>query len=89
MTREATSSHLASFGALLNTYILWNYQSHPLKAFIDSGAAGNFMDLEVVRHLRVPLTNLDDPLTITALEASGVWRGESAHYSFISGLGIT
>ncbi len=76
MTREATSSHLASSGALLNTYILWNYQSHPLKAFIDSGAAGNFMYLEVARHLRVPLTNLDDPLTITALDGRPLGSGE-------------
>ncbi len=76
VTREATSSHMASSGALLNTYILWNDQSHPLKAFIDSGAAGNFMDLEVARHLRVPLTNLDDPLTINALDGRPLGSGE-------------
>ncbi len=76
VTREATSPHSACSGALLNTYILWNYQSHALKAFIDSVAAGNFIDLEVARHLRVPLTNLDDPLTITALDGRPLGSGQ-------------
>ncbi len=76
VTREATSPHSACSGALLNTYILWNYQSLPLKAFIDSRAAGNFIDVEVARHLRVPLTNLDDPLTITALDGRPLGSGQ-------------
>lgn len=58
--RETTPPNTASSGVLLSTNFLWNDQSHPLKAFVDSGAAGNFMDVEIARHLQVPLTNLDD-----------------------------
>lgn len=76
MTREATSPHSISSGALVNTHLLWKDQTHPLKAFIDSGAAGNFMDLEVARRLKVPLTNLDDPLTITALDGRPLGSGQ-------------
>lgn len=73
--RDTTPPNLTSPGILLSTHLIWSDQSHPLNAFVDSGAAGNFMDLEIARHLQVPLTHLDEPLTITALDGGPLGTG--------------
>lgn len=64
-------------------------QAFTLKAFFDSEAAGNFMDLDL--DLQVPLTNLDDPLTITALVGRPLGSGQVSLSTFpvLSGLGVT
>jgi len=45
----------------------WGNQKHQLKALVDSGAAGNFMDLSLARSLQIPSDSLETPLTVTAL----------------------
>ncbi|KAF5900468.1 retrotransposon-derived protein PEG10, partial [Clarias magur] len=39
-----------------------------LKAFVDSGAAGNLIDVELVRRLAVPFHPLSSPIPVAALD---------------------
>ena len=57
--------------------ISWEHQQHPLQAPVDSGAAGNFMDLTLASKLH--LTSLDHPLTVTALNGRPLGRGTVNH----------
>ena len=57
--------------------ISWEHQQHPLQALVDSGAAGNFMDLTLASKLH--LTSLDHPLTVTALNGRPLGRGTVNH----------
>ena len=59
--------------------ISWEHQQHPLQALIDSGAAGNFMDLTLASKLHLPITSLDHPLTVTALDGRPLGRGTVNH----------
>ena len=59
--------------------ISWEHQQHPLQALVDSGAAGNFMDLTLANKLHLPITSLDHPLTVTALDGRPLGRGTVNH----------
>ena len=57
--------------------ISWEHQQHhPLLAFVDSGAAGNFMDLTLAKRLHLPITNLDCPLMVMALDGRPLGKGK-------------
>ncbi|XP_029318573.1 uncharacterized protein LOC115028841 [Cottoperca gobio] len=64
----ATLTPSASTSCLqLPVTISWENQHHPLQALIDSGAAGNFLDLTLARALHLPISRLDHSLSVTAL----------------------
>ncbi|XP_060786982.1 alpha-2-macroglobulin-like [Neoarius graeffei] len=62
------SPDFPSTGFFVPVTLSWDHQLHSLQAFIDSGAAGNFMDLSLAQHLGIPTSGLDPPLSVTALD---------------------
>ena len=75
MTGVTTSPDLPSTGFFIPVTISWKDQSHSLQAFIDSGAAGNFMDFSLAQRLKIPTTGLDSPLSVTALDGRPLGKG--------------
>lgn len=60
--------------------ISWGHQHHhTLQALVDSGAAGNFIDSSLASDLHLPVTNLDHPLTVTALDGKPLGKGTIDH----------
>ncbi|KAK3556345.1 hypothetical protein QTP70_007093 [Hemibagrus guttatus] len=55
-------------GLFLPISLTWGTLRHELKALVDSGAAGNFMDTSLVKSLQIPFDSLHVPLTVTALD---------------------
>ncbi|KAL0146466.1 hypothetical protein M9458_058229 [Cirrhinus mrigala] len=51
-------------------------QQHQLQAFIDSGAAGNFMDVDVAKDLGIKTLTLQRALSITALDGRPLGSGQ-------------
>ncbi|KAK3517835.1 hypothetical protein QTP70_021016 [Hemibagrus guttatus] len=49
---------------------------HKLNALMYSGAAGNFMDMSLVKSLQIPVDSLPAPLTITALDGRPLSPGK-------------
>ena len=49
--------------------------SFSVSALIDSGAAGNFMDLELANQLQVPLQRMDTQLKVKALDGRPLGQG--------------
>ncbi|KAK3508737.1 hypothetical protein QTP70_004220 [Hemibagrus guttatus] len=56
--------------------LIWGTHRHKLKALVDSGAAGNFMDLSLVKSLQIPVDSLPAPLTVTALDGRPLSPGK-------------
>ncbi len=75
-TRVITFPQPAASGVSLNVSLDWGNQHHKLQAFLDSGAAGNFMDFTLARHLRIQPITLQEPLTITALDGRPLGSGQ-------------
>ncbi len=75
-TRVITFPQPAASGVSLNVSLDWSNQHHKLQAFLDSGAAGNFMDFTLARHLRIQPISLQEPLTITALDGRPLGSGQ-------------
>lgn len=48
---------------------------HVLYALINSGAAGNFMDSETAQRLQIPLQELQQPLSIRAIDGEPIGEG--------------
>ena len=59
--------------------ISWEHQQHPLQALVDSGAAGNFMDLTLANKLHLPIISLDHSLSVTALDGRPLGKGTVTH----------
>lgn len=56
-------------GVFLNVTIFWGQQQEEcLRAFIDSGAAGNFVDAALARMLKLPLVALEHPLQLSTID---------------------
>ncbi len=75
-TRVITFPQPAASGVSLNVSLHWGNQHHKLQAFLDSGAAGNFMDFTLARHLRIQPISLQESLTITALDGRPLGSGQ-------------
>ncbi len=63
-------------GLFLSITLAWGNHKKHLKAMVDSGAAGNFMDFSLARSLKVPTESLVIPLTVTALKGRPLRPGE-------------
>lgn len=63
--------------------ISWEHQQHAVDALVDSGAAGNFLDLTLARRLHLPMTGLDHPLSVTALDGRPLGRGTVTHITAV------
>lgn len=50
-------------------------QHHQVCAFVDSGAAGNFMDFKMAQSLAIHPVTLQEPLNITAVDGSPLGSG--------------
>lgn len=56
-------------GLFLSAILFWREgKQTDLRVFIDSGAAGNFIDKGIVHSLELPLEALSHPLPVTALD---------------------
>lgn len=65
----ATLTHKSSATCLLlPVTVSWGQQHHLVQALTDLGAASNFMDASLASNQHLPLTSLDPPVTITALD---------------------
>ena len=63
-------------GFFLPVTLAWGTREYQLKALVDSGAAGNFMDLSLARGLQIPSDSLATPLTVTALDGRPLGPGK-------------
>ena len=63
-------------GINLPISISWGEYSHSCQALVDSGAAGNFIDINLAHRLNVPLDTLDSPLSATALDGRALGDGK-------------
>lgn len=59
--------------------ITWGPNDHSVLALVDSGAAGNFLDSSLAIRLRLPLTSLQHPLSVTALDGRPLGKGTVTH----------
>lgn len=75
MTGVTASPEFPASGFFVPATISWDQQLHPLQAFVNSGAAGNFMDLSLAR-LAIPTSGLDPPLSVTALDGRPLGTGQ-------------
>ena len=75
MTGVSSSPQYPGSGLFVPITISWGHQKHTLQAFIDSGAAGNFMDLSLAQRLNIPILSLDPPLSVTALDGRPLGPG--------------
>ncbi|XDV29544.1 hypothetical protein PO909_032656 [Leuciscus waleckii] len=55
----------------------WGNGWHKGSAFVDSGAAGDFMDRTLAKSWKIPLITLQDKLTITSLDNRPLVSGQS------------
>uniref|UniRef100_A0A3B1IBQ3 Gypsy retrotransposon integrase-like protein 1 n=1 Tax=Astyanax mexicanus TaxID=7994 RepID=A0A3B1IBQ3_ASTMX len=60
---------------LLRVSVWWCSESFSLSALVDSGAAGNFMDIGLARKLQIPLNTCHTPLSIKALDGRPLGDG--------------
>ena len=75
MTGATYSPDSPGAGVFLPVYLSWGEQRHTFQAFIDSGAAGNCMDISVARRLQVPQIAVNPPFTISALDGRSLGKG--------------
>uniref|UniRef100_A0A9J8BP49 Reverse transcriptase/retrotransposon-derived protein RNase H-like domain-containing protein n=1 Tax=Cyprinus carpio carpio TaxID=630221 RepID=A0A9J8BP49_CYPCA len=66
ISTEKTSSSPSS-STLLPVRLRWATYTHDTQALSDSGAEGNFMDLELAHHPHIPTTPLRYKITVNAL----------------------
>lgn len=66
-------------GLSLPITLSWGGKKHQLQALIDSGAAGNFMDISLAKSLLIPTDSLPAPLTVTALDGRPLAPGRVTH----------
>ena len=68
MTGATFSPDSPGVGVFLPVCLSWGVQRHTFQAFIDSGTAGNFMDINVAQRLQVPQITVNPPFVISALD---------------------
>lgn len=66
ISSEKTSSSPSS-STLLPVRLRWATNTHDTHALLDSGAEGNFMDLELAHHLHIPITPLTYKISVSVL----------------------
>ncbi len=71
----------------------WEGHQHQVRAMIDSGAAGDFLDRSLVRRLGIPSQLLPRPQTVTALdgrplEPAALRRSLTLYVSLFSNINI-
>lgn len=54
----------------------WEGHQHQVQAMIDSGAAGNFLDLTLAKKLKIPTQLLPHPQAVTALDGRPLEPGK-------------
>ncbi|KAJ8414411.1 hypothetical protein AAFF_G00052810 [Aldrovandia affinis] len=62
-------------GLVLPISMRWNNSQHSALALVDSGAAGDFIDLNLAQRLQIPLVTLESPLSVTALDGKPLGSG--------------
>lgn len=75
-TRVISYPQPAASGLLIGVSLTLHNEIHELMAFIDSGAAGNFMDFTLAARLKIQPITLHDPLTVTALDGRPLGSGQ-------------
>ncbi|XP_075053835.1 uncharacterized protein LOC142139875 [Mixophyes fleayi] len=53
---------------LVPAVVSFGAQSAPVSAFLDSGTAGNFLDLDLAHSLGIPIIKLKSPITVCGLD---------------------
>ena len=76
MTGATLSPEFPGQGVYLPISISWGENSHSCQALVDSGADGNFIDINLAHRLNVPLETLDSPLSVTALDGRALGDGK-------------
>uniref|UniRef100_A0A3B1J8V9 CCHC-type domain-containing protein n=1 Tax=Astyanax mexicanus TaxID=7994 RepID=A0A3B1J8V9_ASTMX len=66
-------------GVFLNATLACGDSEVRLPAFLDSGAAGNFLDAATARKLALPLVRLREPLPIEAIDGRSLEPGMVSH----------
>ncbi|KAK3515731.1 hypothetical protein QTP70_030176, partial [Hemibagrus guttatus] len=69
-------NRLRERGLFLPITLIWGTRRHKLKALVDSGTAGNFMDMSLVKSLQIPVDSLPAPLTVTVLDGRPLSPGK-------------
>ncbi|MGL5294568.1 MAG: retropepsin-like aspartic protease [Aeromonas sp.] len=69
---------------MLPITLTWGNQRHQIEALVDSGAAGNFMDLDLAERLKIPSEPLPTPLVVTALDGRPLGSGTVIHSNPLS-----
>ena len=69
------SPSVANIHTLLPFELLWNGHWRTFSAFVDSGAAGSFMDSTLARNLKLPTFELPCQLAITAVDGQPLGMG--------------
>lgn len=69
--------HVLSSGdsLLVPASVLCKYNHLSITAFIDSGAAGNFLDLELAGSLNIPMLELEAPIIMQGLDGNPLLNG--------------
>lgn len=88
VTGASVSTIPSKSGLFLPITLTWADQKCQIQAFVDSGAAGNFMDLTLARNFRIPNDPLPGPLSVTALDGRPLGPGEVTHLTFHLGLSV-
>lgn len=60
----------------LKAILSWESHQFPVQAMIDSGAAGNFIDLSLAKKLKIPTHLLPHPQSVTALDGRPLEPGK-------------
>ncbi|KAK3559268.1 hypothetical protein QTP86_009932 [Hemibagrus guttatus] len=79
VTGLTSTTSPSNSGLFLPITLTWGDQKHILQALIDSGAAGNFMDISLAKSLQIPTNSLPAPLTVTALDGRPLAPGKITH----------
>ncbi len=57
---------------LLLVQLQWESTLHSCQALVDSGAEGNFMDYQFAHQLHLPLSTLNQPISVSALNGQNL-----------------
>uniref|UniRef100_A0A3B3S715 CCHC-type domain-containing protein n=1 Tax=Paramormyrops kingsleyae TaxID=1676925 RepID=A0A3B3S715_9TELE len=85
--REERTLPVGDFSLLLSSLtqftvsviLRWKDKSCRVRALIDSGAAGNFLDVNLARQLQIPLRRLAYPITIHGVTGERMMNGTIKH----------
>lgn len=86
MTGVTRTTSPSNSGLFLPITLTLRGQKHQLEALIDSGAAGNFMDVSLAKSLQISTYSLPAPLTVTALDGRPLSPGKVTHLTSLLGL---